>query len=133
MSKISGMYKILEWKGASPKDEAIAQHISKKINLGSSYFRYNVPLQIHIFFNVFEKPRSGINMSTSYILNYMPRKSECRIQKLDELFVRKPSNKDIKDFLHVSAVILKHLSKQFGKLDPLGDVGCVYYPNCSDC
>lgn len=66
------MEKILEWKGARRADEKLAQKVAKQV--GSLYFSYNVPLQIYIVYNEDEKPKSGINIYQSNILNYSPRK-----------------------------------------------------------
>ena len=123
---------ILEWKNASPKDEARAKKVSKYLALGETYFTYNVPLQIWIYWKDYENPKSGIDLDQSNILNYMPRKERCEFMKLSEVF--SPSEditvEIVKDFLHVSSLVLKNLADQFTKVDfSSNEAPYVYYAN----
>ena len=125
------MEKILEWKGAKPEDEKLAQKVAKKV--GELYFTYNLPLQINIVFNEDEKPESGIDIDSSVILNYMPRKERCERLSLRDVFIldTNVTAQDIKDLMKVSAVILVHLGEQFRKLNPAKDPeSVIVYPNC---
>lgn len=126
---------ILEWEDA--KTEFAAKCVSKNLQLGRTYFTYNLPLQIHIVYKdgKYRKTpclmKSKIDMDESYILNYMPRKEQTCALKFSELFIKPPSKEDLEDFAEVSADILNHL----GVL--MKDVGRrrkddVYYPNCED-
>ena len=122
---------ILEWKGAKPEDEELAQKVAKQV--GSLYFSYNVPLQVYVEFNEDGKPESGISIENSTILNYMPRKQRCELLKFWQVFenIEHVTAQDVKDFMNVSALILEHLAEQFKKLDPAKDPEpCIYYPNC---
>lgn len=124
--------KILEWRGAKPKDEALAKKISKKLQLGSIYFTYNVPLQIWIGYNEDDKPKSGISLKKSLILNYMPRKEACKMESLSNIFSNdvEVTAQDLKDFMKISALIIKNLAKQMEKFNPFSETSYVYYPNC---
>lgn len=126
---------ILEWKDAEA--ELAAEHISKNLKLGRTYFTYNLPLQIHIVYKdgKYRKTpclmKSKIDMDESYILNYMPRKEQLCTLKFSELFIKPPSKGDLEDFTEVTADILSHLG------DLMIEVGrrrkdVVYYPNCED-
>ena len=123
---------ILEWNGATPAEERLAQKVSKKLQLGAIYFSYNVPLQVWIAFNKEEDPKSGINFKKSQILNYMPRKECTEFLSFEDLFssVNDVTDKDIKDFMKVSALVLENLARQFRKFNPLKLNRCeIYYPN----
>lgn len=126
---------ILEWKDAKPEDEALARKASKKLQLGKLYFAYNVPLQIWINYKEDDDPGSGIDLSESNILNYMPRKERCEFLNLDEVFSTSEdiTAEDIKEFAKVSALILRNLAARMERLDPLGKNHIVYYPNDSEC
>jgi len=125
--------KILEWDGVDPKDEEAAKRISQKLQLGEVHFAYNVPLQIWIAYNKEDEPESGINLSESRILNYMPRKERCEMEALDEVFSSDVdvTADDLKEFMRISALIVKNLAKQMENFDPLGgeDRNYIYYPN----
>ena len=126
---------VLEWKGVDPKDEAAAKAISAKLDLGDIYFSFNVPLQIWITYNVEDQPRSGINLEESQILNYMPRKMRCEMQYLADIFSAdvKVTPEDIKEFMRISALVMKNLARQMEKFNPLDlKKNSVYYPNFSD-
>ena len=125
--------KILEWKGAKRADEKLAQKVAKKV--GELYFTYNLPLQVNIVFNEDEKPESGIDLDSSVILNYMPRKERCERLSLRDVFTLDDGNpvtaQDIKDLMKVSAVILEHLAEQFKKFNPSkNSEPVIVYPNC---
>ena len=126
-------YKILSWNDVDPKDEEAAKRISQKLQLDDIYFAYNVPLQIWIAYNKGDEPESGINLSESRILNYMPRKERCETEALDEVFSSgvDVTVDDIKEFMRISALIVKNLAKQMENFDPLGGEDCnyIYYPN----
>lgn len=116
----------------TPEDEARAKKVSKYLVLGETYFAYNVPLQIWIYWKDDENPKSGIDLDQSNILNYMPRKERCEFMRLSEVF--SPSEditvEIVKDFLHVSSLILKNLADQFTSLDfAKSEAPYVYYPN----
>ena len=126
---------VLEWKGVDPKDEAAAKAISAKLDLGDIYFSFNVPLQIWITYNVEDQPRSGINLEESQVLNYMPRKERCEMQSLADIFSAdaKVTPEDIKEFMRISALVMKNLARQMEKFNPLDlKKNLVYYPNSSD-
>ncbi len=126
---------VLEWKGVDLKDEAAAKAISAKLDLGDIYFSFNVPLQIWITYNVEDQPRSGINLEESQILNYMPRKMRCEMQSLADIFSAdaKVTPEDIKEFMRISALVMKNLARQMEKFNPLDlKKNSVYYPNSSD-
>ena len=126
---------ILEWIGVDPKDEALAKQISKKLLFGETYFTYNVPLQIWIGYKKERDPKSGIDLDKSQILNYMPRKDECRMENLSDIFSSSVNvtAKDIKDFMKISSLILKNLARLMDNFDPLKlDRNCVYYPNSNE-
>lgn len=123
---------ILEWEDAEA--ELAAEHISKNLKLGRTYFTYNLPLQIHIIYKdgKYRKTpclmKSKIDMDESYILNYMPRKEHLCTLTFSELFIKPPSKQDLDYFTEVSAEILTHLG------DLMLEVGMrrkddVYYPN----
>lgn len=42
------MDNILEFSHATPKEEAAAKRVSKKLDLGEIYFTYNLPIQIFL-------------------------------------------------------------------------------------
>lgn len=126
---------VLEWKDVDPKDEAAAKAISAKLDLGDIYFSFNVPLQIWITYNVEDQPRSGINLEESQVLNYMPRKERCEMQSLADIFSAdaKVTPEDIKEFMRISALVMKNLARQMEKFNPLDlKKNLVYYPNSSD-
>ena len=126
---------VLEWKDVDPKDEAAAKAISAKLDLGDIYFSFNVPLQIWIIYNVEDQPRSGINLEESQVLNYMPRKERCEMQSLADIFSAdaKVTPEDIKEFMRISALVMKNLARQMEKFNPLDlKKNSVYYPNFSD-
>ena len=126
---------VLEWKDVDPKDEAAAKAISAKLDLGDIYFSFNVPLQIWITYNVEDQPRSGINLEESQVLNYMPRKESCEMQSLADIFSAdaKVTPEDIKEFMRISALVMKNLARQMEKFNPLDlKKNLVYYPNSSD-
>ena len=123
---------ILEWNGATPAEEHLAQKVSKTLQLGTLYFTYNVPLQVWIAFNKEEDPKSGINFKKSQILNYVPRKECTEFLSFDNLFssVNDVTDKDIKDFMKVSALVLENLARQFKKFSPFNlKRNEIYYPN----
>ena len=126
---------ILEWEDA--ESEFAAKCVSKNLQLGRTYFTYNLPLQIYIIYKDGKERKtpcllkSMIDMDKSYILNYMPRKEQLCTLKFSELFINPPSKQDLENFTEVSAEILSHLG------DLLIEVGrrrkdIVYYPNCED-
>ena len=126
---------ILEWEDA--ESEFAAKQISKNLQLGETYFIYNLPLQVHIVYKDGKERKtpcslkSMIDMDKSWILNYMPRKERTCTVTFSELFIKPPSKQDLENFTEVSAEILTHLG------DLLIEVGRrrkddVYYPNCED-
>lgn len=133
MLEVNQSSPILEWKDAKPEDEALARKISKKLQLEKLYFTYNLPLQIWISFNEEENPKSGINAHESIILNYMPRKETCEMLPLDEVFnsYEEITAQDIKDFMKVSAIVLKHLASMMDSFNPKDKSPAIYYPNCN--
>ena len=126
---------VLEWEDV--ESEFAAEQVSKNLQLGRTYFTYNLPLQIHIIYKDGKERKtpcslkSMIDMDKSWILNYMPRREQTCNLTFSELFVNPPSKQDLEDFTEVSAEILSHLG------DLLVEVGRrrkddVYYPNCED-
>lgn len=123
---------ILEWKTAKPSEERLAKKVSKKLQLGDIYFRYNVPLQVWISYKKENDPKSGIDLKKSRMLNYMPRKECSMFESLSDVFdmSQNIAVKDIKDFMAVAGIILANLAAQFKKFKPLdSDNNYVYYPN----
>ena len=125
--------KILEFKHATAKEEAAAKRISKKLDLGEIYFRYNVPIQIFLGYKEDDNPKSGIDPYKTCVWNYMPRKNRMDEQTLADLFSDPASitKADIKDLMLVTSAVLRNLGKQMIKLGE-GKTDCVYYPNCED-
>ena len=126
---------ILEWDDAT--SEINAECVSKNLQLGRTFFTYNLPLSIHIVYNDGKERKtscclkSKIDMGKSYIVNYMPRKERTTILKFSELFIKNPSKEDLYDFTKVTNDIIRHLGYLMMKVGRRQSDD-VYYPNCED-
>ena len=126
---------ILEWEDA--ESEFAAEQVSKNLQLGRTYFTYNLPLQIHITYKDGKERKtpcslkSMIDMDKSWILNYMPRKEHLCTLRFSELFIKPPSKQDLDYFTEVSAEILNHLGLLMTEVGRRRSDD-VYYPNCKD-
>ena len=110
---------ILEFPEATPEEEAVAKRISEKV--GSSYFSYNLPLQIF---------RGSSEDGEGSIMNYRPRKGDIVEESFSELFGGEPTEQDIKDLCNTTICILKNLIREYERFRD-GKTDCVYYPNCA--
>lgn len=95
--------KILSFPTA-PEVEDAARRIVDKV--GTSYFSYNLPLQILGSAN---EPKPNIRT----ILNYMPRKERCETLWAGDVFEASYTPSDIKDFCTVTAAVLRNLARLF--------------------
>lgn len=86
------------------------------------YFTWNCALQI-------SAPEDK-KLGNYWILNYQPRRGIVNEITIDELFERKLTKKQIKDFCVVNSAVLKHLGKQFTAFGSDPDkVESITYPN----
>lgn len=106
----------------TPEILAAAKRIERVVG---DYFTWNCALQI----SVPEDKKLG----TNWILNYHPRHGVVNETNDVELFEKKLTKKQLKDFCLVNAAVIKNLGAQFKRFsaDPYKEMS-ITYPNCSE-
>lgn len=124
--------RILLFKDATSEEEAAAKRSSLDIaSLKEIYFRYNLPLQVFLIYNIEGDPRSGIDPQRSWIMNWMPRKGVVEKMTFGQLFGSEAevTPQVVEDFMRASAACLRNLGSQMLKLG-WRKTDNVIYPNC---